>query len=62
MYYQVVESVLVINPGSLSKRKAPGTYAQLTLHPANPTEEERAEGNVVGHRIFERGRVDIFKI
>ncbi|KAI9827803.1 MAG: DNA-directed DNA polymerase alpha subunit pol12 [Thelocarpon impressellum] len=61
-FAKVVESVMVINPGSLSKRKAPGTYARLTVHAASVTESERAEGNMVGHKLFERGRVDIIRI
>jgi len=38
---QVVESVLVVNPGYLSKRRAAGTYAKLTIRPYSMTEEER---------------------
>jgi DNA polymerase alpha subunit B len=51
--------VLVINPGFLSKRKAAGTYAKLTIHPPILTAEE---GKMVGHKLFERARVDIIKI
>ncbi|KAI9788429.1 MAG: DNA-directed DNA polymerase alpha subunit pol12 [Piccolia ochrophora] len=61
-FAKIIESVLVINPGSLSKRKAPGTYAKLTVHAAKVTAEERAEGKRVGHKIHERGRVDIVRI
>ena len=53
---------MVVNPGILSKRKAPGTYAELTVHAAQVTDEERAEAKMLGHKIFERGRVDIMKI
>ncbi|KAI9841147.1 MAG: DNA-directed DNA polymerase alpha subunit pol12 [Thelocarpon superellum] len=59
---EVVESVLVINPGTLSKRKASGTYARLTVHAAAVTDEERKAGQMVGHKLFERARVDIIKI
>ncbi|KAI9803190.1 MAG: hypothetical protein M1825_001981 [Sarcosagium campestre] len=61
-FAKILESVVVINPGTLSKRKAPGTYAQLTVHAARLTTEERAEGKMVGHKLFERGRVDIIRI
>ncbi len=59
---QVVESVLVINPGYLSKRKGPGTYARVTLYPPRLTEEEARGGGMVGHRVFERARVEITRI
>jgi DNA polymerase alpha subunit B len=54
--------VVVINPGTLSKRKGPGTYAQLTVYPANVSEKDIKEGKPVGHKIYERGRVDIVRI
>ncbi|KAL9100547.1 MAG: hypothetical protein Q9163_004085 [Psora crenata] len=60
-FAKVVESVLVINPGSLSKRKGPGTYAQLAVHPRKILDEER-EAEVVGHHLFDRTRVDVVRI
>lgn len=54
--------MLVVNPGFLSKRKAAGTYARLTIHPATLTDEEKGAGKVLGHRLFERARVDIIRI
>jgi DNA polymerase alpha subunit B len=60
--YKVVDGVVVINPGYLSKRKAAGTYARLTVYPARLTEEERNSTQMVGHRLFERSRVDIIRI
>ncbi|KAF2995652.1 DNA-directed DNA polymerase alpha subunit pol12 [Curvularia kusanoi] len=59
---KVVESVLVINPGTLAKRRAAGTYARVIVQPANVTDEERARGAAVAHRVWERTRVDIVKI
>jgi DNA polymerase alpha subunit B len=56
-----VESVLVINPGTLSKRKGAGTYAQMAIHPRVLTDEERQEKSV-GHKLFERARVDVVRI
>ena len=53
---------MVINPGFLSKRKAAGTYARLTIHPATLTDEEKSERKMVGHRLFDRARVDIIRI
>ena len=59
---KVVESVLVINPGTLSKRKGAGTFAQLTVYPRKVTNEERAQGAVIGHHLYERARGDIVRI
>lgn len=58
---KVVESVLVINPGPLSKRRAAGTYAQLAVHPRSINEEER-EQKQLSHKLYERTRVDINRI
>ena len=66
---KVVESVLVINPGVVSKRKAPGTYAHLTLYPATFGPDDAAEkkheqddAEMITHKVFQRGRVDIIRI
>lgn len=61
-FAKVVESVLVVNPGYLSKRKGAGTYARITIHPYSMTAEERASKTMLGHRLFDRARVDILKI
>ena len=58
---QVVDSVMVINPGSLSKRKAAGTYVQMALHPRAVSEEDRETKNIP-HNVFERARVDVKRI
>ncbi|OAX85467.1 hypothetical protein ACJ72_00146 [Emergomyces africanus] len=60
-FVKVVEGVLVINPGTLSKRKGAGSYAQMALHPRILTDEEM---NVkqVGHKIYDRARVDVVRI
>ncbi|KAI1328771.1 DNA polymerase alpha/epsilon subunit B [Xylariaceae sp. FL0255] len=60
-FARVVESVLVINPGYLSKRRGAGTYARMILYPPKLTEDEMG-GGVVGHKIFERARVEITRI
>ncbi|KAI9718076.1 MAG: hypothetical protein M1812_004334 [Candelaria pacifica] len=61
-FAKVVEGVVVINPGSLSKREGPGTYAQLTVHQADLTNDQKANEEYIGHEIFKRGRVDIVRI
>jgi DNA polymerase alpha subunit B len=57
---QVVESVLAINPGSLSKRRGPGTYARMTLYPPSPDGE--VINGLITHKVFDRARVEIVKI
>ncbi|KAG6008063.1 hypothetical protein E4U21_005076 [Claviceps maximensis] len=57
-FAKVVESVLAINPGSLSRRKGAGTYARMTLH-APPGD---AAGDMTSHKIFDRARVEIVRI
>jgi DNA polymerase alpha subunit B len=57
----VVESVVVVNPGYLSKQKKTGTYAKMTVYPRPLTDEERGS-SVVAHQVFERARVDIIRI
>ncbi|KAH8811928.1 DNA polymerase alpha subunit B N-terminal-domain-containing protein [Xylogone sp. PMI_703] len=61
-FAKVIESVLVINPGYISKRKAAGTYAKATIHVTSLTEEEKNQARMIGHRVFERTRVDIVRI
>ncbi|BCR88761.1 DNA-directed DNA polymerase alpha subunit POL12 [Aspergillus chevalieri] len=60
-FVRVVDSVLVINPGTLSKRRAAGTYAQLAVHPRTFDDEERDQKQM-SHKIYERTRVDINRI
>lgn len=59
---QVVESVLVINPGFLSKRRGAGTYARMTLYPPSLSDIEEAGQAMLGHKIFDRARVEITRI
>lgn len=61
LFLQVVDSVLVINPGTLSKRRAAGSYAQMAVHPRLVAEDER-EQKALGHKLYERARVDINRI
>ena len=53
----------MLNPGPLSKRKGAGTYAQMTVYPRCLRREERERDDVlVGHKVFERARVDVVRI
>lgn len=47
-FAKVIESVLVINPGTLSKRKAPGSYARISLYARASTSQEQAAGADAG--------------
>ncbi|KAL2865178.1 DNA-directed DNA polymerase alpha subunit POL12 [Aspergillus lucknowensis] len=60
-FVKVVDSILTINPGTISKRRAAGTYAQLAIHPRVVAEEER-EQKRISHKLYERTRVDINRI
>ncbi|RDW63102.1 DNA-directed DNA polymerase alpha subunit POL12 [Aspergillus mulundensis] len=60
-FAKVVDSILTINPGTLSKRRAAGTYAQMAIHPRRVAEEEREQKNI-SHKLYERTRVDIVRI
>ena len=71
-FANVVDSVLVVNPGTLSKKKGPGTFAQFYINPAEISEENRKEqrrreeeglsAKMVAHGIFQRAKVDVVKI
>ncbi|KAI2641907.1 DNA polymerase alpha, subunit B [Hypomontagnella submonticulosa] len=61
-FAKVVESVLVINPGYLSKRRGAGTYARMMLFPPKVIDQESSSGGMVGHKVFERARIEITRI
>ena len=64
-FAKVVESVVVVNPGTLSKRRGAGTFAQLSILPRKLRAEEegdQGEATVVGHELFDRARVDVVRI
>ena len=60
----MVESVLTINPGTVSKKRGPGSYARLTVLPPAMSDEdaESTSTGMIGHRLYERARVDINRI
>ncbi|KAL4887352.1 DNA polymerase alpha subunit B N-terminal-domain-containing protein [Aspergillus karnatakaensis] len=60
-FVKVVDSILTINPGTLSKRRAAGTYAQMAIHPREVGEDEREQKHI-SHKLYERTRVDIVRI
>ncbi|KAK7954907.1 DNA polymerase alpha subunit B N-terminal-domain-containing protein [Apiospora saccharicola] len=61
-FARVVESVLVVNPGYLSKRRGAGTYVRVSLYPPKADEEEAGAAGMVSHKVFSRARVEITRI
>ncbi|KAF3760318.1 DNA polymerase alpha, subunit B [Cryphonectria parasitica EP155] len=61
-FAKVVESVLVINPGYLSKRRGAGTYARLSLYPPSLSEIEDSGESMMAHKIYDRARVEMTRI
>ena len=57
---KVVDSVLVLNPGFLSKRMGPGSYAEMHVLPPQIKGGEEEGG--LSHRVWERARVGIVRI
>lgn len=60
-FAKVVHSVVAINPGTLSKRKGPGTFVEMKIQPRKLTEEERGR-ELVSHELYNRARVDVIRI
>ncbi|CUS09023.1 unnamed protein product, partial [Tuber aestivum] len=59
---RVVDGVLVVNPGFLSKRMGPGSYAEMHVLPPQVKGGEEEVGGELGHRVWERARVEILRI
>ncbi|CAO3692560.1 unnamed protein product [Umbelopsis ramanniana] len=58
-FAKIVDSVVCINPGYLSKKQSGGTFARATIHPLQLS----SDGSVgVEGKIWERARVDLIKI
>ncbi|KAF2225820.1 DNA polymerase alpha subunit B N-terminal-domain-containing protein [Elsinoe ampelina] len=60
-FAKVVDSVVAVNPGVASKRKAAGTFAELRIKKREVKEDEM-ERDVLGHELFNRARVDIVRV
>lgn len=71
-FAKVVDSAVMVNPATLTRRNQPGTFAKMTIYPTPQHELEEAASNMevddedeektLEHRIYERVRVDIVKI
>jgi DNA polymerase alpha subunit B len=65
---QVVDSVVVVNPGRLSQFSSGGTFAKLAVHPMDKDKlvSAASAGGIAAeameHDVFERCRVDIVRI
>lgn len=64
-FAKIVDSVVAINPSSLTKSASPGTFCKITIKPQGRDELQQAvqSGNEeVEHKLYERTRVDIHRI
>ena len=71
-FAKVVDSAVMINPASLTKRNAAGTFAKLTIYPiekrrleAAKMEEPQQEDDeepATDHKVYDRCRVDLIRI
>ncbi|ORY75073.1 DNA polymerase alpha subunit B N-terminal-domain-containing protein [Protomyces lactucae-debilis] len=72
-FAKVVENVMVINPGTLSRRAGPGSFARLSIQPKQVKSTQETDlysdamkpeplDDLVQHELWARSRVDIIKI
>lgn len=71
-FSKIVDSAIVINPASLTRKNQPGTFAKMLIYPTSRHELEQAnhsmdvdednEDPASDHRVYERARVDIVRI
>lgn len=56
---KTVDSVVVINPGTLSKRAGPGTFVNMAIMPPRSIEDPE---QLVAHKVYERARVEVLRV
>ncbi|EME47547.1 hypothetical protein DOTSEDRAFT_59988 [Dothistroma septosporum NZE10] len=61
-FAKVVNGVMCINPGTLSKKRGAGTYALVSVQPRLLSDKERESGELASHDLYDRARVDITRI
>lgn len=61
-FAKVVDGVMVVNPGFISKKRSPGTFAQVVVKAQNVGDEEREASKSLPHELYNRARVDIVRI
>ncbi|KAJ9119956.1 hypothetical protein QFC24_005439 [Naganishia onofrii] len=64
-FAKIVDSVVAMNPGYLTKGNTAGTYSKLSIHPrrgAAPPADREKDGEEVEHEVYDRARVDVYRI
>lgn len=59
---KIVDGVVVVNPGCLSKKLGSGSYVKMTVVPAEKFVEEGGPEGGCRHRVYERARVEVVRI
>lgn len=57
-FARVIDGVVAVNPGWLSKPRASGTYVEMVVN----RDEVVRDGEERGRRVHERARVEIVRI
>lgn len=71
-FAKVVDSAVMVNPATMTRRNQPGTFAKMTIYPTPRRELEETANNMavddedeekaLEHRVYERMRVDIVRV
>lgn len=71
-FAKIVDSAVMVNPATMTRRNQPGTFAKMTIYPTPRRDLEEAANNMevddddddksLDHRVYERVRVDIVRI
>lgn len=71
-FAKVVDSAVMVNPSSLTKKNQPGMFAKLTIYPIDKRELEKVKEKMqtdddddegaTDHKVYERCRVDLVRI
>lgn len=63
-FTKVVDNVVCVNPGALTKSKSGGTYARMSIVPMarDVVHNERVDEDYLEHQIWDRARVDIVRV
>ncbi|BFZ57755.1 DNA-directed DNA polymerase alpha subunit pol12 [Savitreella phatthalungensis] len=61
-FARVISGTVVINPGTLAKRRGAGTFAKVVIRPRESTTDTPQDGTLIPHELWNRTRVDIIRI
>ncbi|KAL7270614.1 DNA-directed DNA polymerase alpha subunit pol12 [Rhizina undulata] len=61
-FAKTVDGIVALNPGFLSKKRGSGTYVKMGIKAPNVSEAELAAGEPVGHKTWNRARVEVVRI